>query len=46
MAVGHVRQTGEDFTKISVRIKAATPSAFDDGVNDRAAFTGLGIADE
>ena len=40
LVIGHVGQAGEDFTKISEGIKAATSAAFDDGINDGAAFTG------
>jgi len=46
LAVGHVRQACEDFPEIRVRIKAASPAAFDDSVNDGAALSGLGIADK
>jgi hypothetical protein len=41
--VGHVGQAGEDFTKISVRVKAASAAAFDEGINNGAAFTGPGV---
>ena len=46
LAVGHVGQAGEDFTKISEGIKPATAAAFNDGVDDRADLTGIGVADE
>ena len=39
-----MRQASQHVTKVSVRIEAAPPAAFDDGVDDGAAFTGLGIA--
>ena len=46
LAVGHVRQPREDFTEIRVRVEAAPPAAFDDGVDDGAALAGLGVTDE
>ena len=39
-------QAREDFAQISVRVEAAPPAAFNDRVNDRAAFPGLGLADK
>ena len=44
--VGHVRQAREHFPQVGVGIKAATPAAFDHGVDDGAALAGLGFADE
>lgn len=46
MPVGHVGQAGENFTKISKRVKTASPTVFDDGVNDGAGLAGVGITDE
>ena len=46
LAVGHVWQAREHFPQVGVGIKAATPAAFDDGVEDGAALASLGITDE
>jgi hypothetical protein len=44
--VGHVGQPRQDVFQVSVRIQAAPAAAFDDGVNDRAAFPRFGGPDE
>jgi len=46
LAVGHVGQPGEDVFQISIRVEVAPPTAFDDGINDGAAFTGIRIPDK
>ena len=46
LPVGGMRQAGEDVVQVSVRIESATATRFDDGVEDGAAFPGLGFADE
>jgi len=46
LTVGHVRQAREHFPQVGVGIKTATPTAFDDGVEDGAALAGPGVADE
>jgi hypothetical protein len=46
LPVGHIGQTGEDFTQVSVRIEAAPAATFDDRADNRAALAGLGVADE
>jgi hypothetical protein len=44
--VGHVGQTRENIFQVSVRIEAAPPAAFEDGVDDGAALASLGVADK
>src|ERR1019366_4164480 len=39
-------QAGEDIFQVCVWVEAATTAAFDDGVNDGAAFSGSGITHE
>ena len=46
LAVGHVGQPSEDVFQISIRVEVATPAAFDDGINDGTAFTGIRIPDK
>jgi len=46
LPVGGVRQAGEDVTQVREGIETATAAAFDDGVEDGAAFAGFGLADE
>jgi hypothetical protein len=46
LAVGHVGQASEHVAKISKGIESAAAAVFDDGVDDRAALAGIGIADE
>jgi len=46
LAVGHAWQSGQNFAEIRVGIEAASAAAFDDGVNDGAAFARFGLADE
>ena len=46
MPVGGAGQSGEDVTEVGVRIDPTTAAAFDDGVEDGAAFPGLGLPDE
>ena len=46
LAIGHVGKACEHFTKISERVKTATAAVFNDGINDGAALTGIGITDE
>src|ERR1700735_2156301 len=44
--VCHFWQAGEHILDVGVGINAATPAAFDDGVNDGSTLTGIGIAHE
>ena len=46
LPVGGRRQPSEDVTQIGIGIESTTAAAFDDGVEDGAAFSGLGFADE
>jgi len=46
LPVGGQGQAGEDMEQISIRIESATAAALDDGVEDGAAFPGLGFPDE
>ena len=46
LPIGHVGQPGEDVFQISIRVEVATPAAFDDGINDGTAFTGIRIPDK
>lgn len=46
LPVSHLREAGEHFAQVSVRVDASTPAAFDDSVKDRAALAGFGLADE
>lgn len=46
LAVGHVGQTREHFTKINERIEAASSAVFGEGVDDGAACSSIGVADE
>ena len=46
LPVGGVWQPREDVAQIGLGIDAATAAAFDDGIKDGAALTGLGFADE
>ena len=46
LPVGGGGQSGEDVAEVCVRIESATTAAFDDGVQDGAAFPGLRFADE
>ena len=38
--------TGENVLQVSVRVEAATPATFDDGVNDGATFSGISVSHE
>ena len=44
LPVGGKGQPGENVVQIGVRIESTTAAAFDDGVEDGAAFPGLGFA--
>ena len=46
LPVGRAGQPGEDVAQVGEGIDSATAAAFDDGVQDGAAFSGLGFADE
>ena len=46
LPVGHVRQTGEHVAEVGVRIEMPATAAFNDRVEDRAAFARVGFADE
>lgn len=46
LPVGHVRQAGEHVAQVSKGIKAPAAAVFDEGVNDGAALSGVGLADE
>ena len=46
LPVGGGGQPGEHMAQIGVRIESATSAALDDGVEDGAAFPGLGFANE
>ena len=46
MPVGGRRQTREDIAQVSEGIDSAPAAAFDDGVEDGAAFPGLCFTDE
>jgi len=45
LMVGHLGQTRQAVVQVNVRIEAAPAAAFDDGVNDRAAFARFGGPD-
>jgi hypothetical protein len=44
--VGHLGQPGEHVFEVGVRIDASAATAFDEGVNNSAALSGIGIAHE
>lgn len=46
LLVGQVGQSGEHVAEVGVGLDATPTAAFDDGVNDRATFAGVGFADE
>ena len=46
MAVGRARQSAKDVAQVLVRIDVVPPARFDDGVDDRAAMTGVRLAEE
>src|SRR5277367_338347 len=46
LVVGHFGQTGEDVAEIGVGIDAAAAAGLDNAVDDRAALSGSGFADE
>jgi hypothetical protein len=46
LAVGHVGQACQHVAKIGKRVKTASAAVFNDGVDDRAALTGIRLADE
>ncbi len=46
LPVGHRGQAGEHVPEIGERVEDTPPATFDDGVDDRAAHAGLGLADE
>ena len=46
LPVGHEWQPGEHVAQVGVRIDAAGAATLDDGVEDGAAFAGIGIAEE
>ncbi len=46
LPVGGGGQAGEDVAQIGIRIEATLAATLDDGVEDGAAFAGLGFADE
>jgi len=43
---GHPRQTGEDVAEVGQGIDPAALAGHDDGVHDRCAVAGVGVADE
>jgi len=46
LPIGGGGQAREDVTQVGEGIDAAAAAAFDDGIEDGAAFPGLGLADE
>jgi hypothetical protein len=46
LVIGHVRQAGENFAKILVRIETTPTAAFDEGVDDGATLSRRRLADE
>jgi hypothetical protein len=46
LAVGHIGQASEHVTQVSKGIKAATPAAFNQGINDGAALARIRFTDE
>jgi len=46
LTIGHGWQACQYVVQISVGLDAVTPAAFDDGVDDRAAFAGIGITEK
>ncbi len=46
LPVGGHGQPGEDVAQVGVRIKAPPTAALDDGIEDGAAFPGIGLPDE
>ncbi len=46
LVIGHPWQSREHIPKVGVWIDSATTATFDDGVDDGAAFSGLGLSDE
>jgi hypothetical protein len=46
LVVGHFGQASQDVLEVSAGINGPAPAAFDEGVNDRAAFSGIGLAHE
>jgi len=46
LPVGGGGKPGEDVAQVGVRVDSTTAAAFNDGVQDGAAFSGLGFADE
>lgn len=46
LPVGGGGQFGQHIAQVSVRIQTTPAAAFDEGVEDGAAFSGLGLAEE
>ena len=46
LPVGRMGQPGEDMAQIGIGIDSTTAAAFDDSVEDGAAFSGFGFTDE
>jgi hypothetical protein len=46
LPVGHRRQAGEDIAEVSVGFDTVTAAALNDRVDDRAAFSSVGVAEE
>ena len=46
LPVGHARQSREHLAQVGVRVQTASAATFDEGINNRAAFAGSGIAHE
>ena len=46
LPVGREGQPGQDVAQIGIRIESTTAARFNDGIEDGAAFPGLGFADE
>jgi hypothetical protein len=46
LAVGHLRQPGEDVAKVGLWIESTATAAFGDREENCAAFTGIGMAEE
>lgn len=46
LPVGHMGQAYEHVPEVSIRINAASAAVFNDGVEDRAAVSRVGFADE
>jgi hypothetical protein len=46
LAVGHRRQASQNIPEVLIGFNSASPTAFDDGVEDRSSLAGLGFSEK